>query len=98
MIARRHARHATADLDHHPGALVPEDGGEQPLGILAREGEGIGMANAGGLDLDQHLAGPWAVEIYGLDAERLACAGRQRRTNLHRSLLVGSNSCESISH
>jgi hypothetical protein len=45
------------DLQHDAGALVAEDGGEQALRIAAGEGELVGVADAGGLDLDQHLAG-----------------------------------------
>jgi hypothetical protein len=56
MIAGLQAGHALADLQHDASALMAEDGGEQPLGIGARKREIIGVADAGGLDLDQNLA------------------------------------------
>ena len=56
-----------ADVDHDARALVAEDRGEQAFRIGARERELIGVADAGGLDLDQHLAGPRAFEV---DASR----------------------------
>jgi hypothetical protein len=36
------------------------------------------VADAGGLDLDQHLAGARAVEVDGLDGERLATLRSKR--------------------
>jgi hypothetical protein len=42
---------------------MAEDGGEQPLGVRAREGEFVGVADAGGLDLDQNLARARAIEV-----------------------------------
>jgi hypothetical protein len=51
-----------ADLDHDAGALVAEDRRETGPPDRARQREGVGVADAGGLDLDQHLAGARAVE------------------------------------
>ena len=45
------------DVDDDAGALVPEDRREQTLRVGARQRELVGVADAGGLDLDQHLAG-----------------------------------------
>ena len=53
------AGHARAHIDHHARALMAEDRREQAFGIGARAGEFVGVADAGGLDLDQHLARPW---------------------------------------
>ena len=70
-----------ADLDDDAGALVAEDRREQALGIGARQRELVGVADAGRLDLDQHLAGLRALEVDLDDLERLAgregdgCAG-----------------------
>ena len=50
-------RHARADVDDDARALVAEDRREQALGVVAREREPVGVADAGRLDLDQHLAG-----------------------------------------
>ncbi len=51
---------------------MAEDGGKQTLGIRARAGEFVRMADTGRLDLDQDLAGAWSFEIDHGDLERLA--------------------------
>ena len=56
MVAGLHAGDALADFDHDARALVAEHGGKQALRVLAREGEGVGVANAGVRDAHQHLA------------------------------------------
>ncbi len=63
MVAGLDAGDAGADLEHHAGAFMAEDRREQPLGVGARQGEFVGVADAGGLDLDQHLAGLRAGQI-----------------------------------
>ncbi|EPX84601.1 hypothetical protein ruthe_01960 [Rubellimicrobium thermophilum DSM 16684] len=50
--------------------LMAEDRGEQPFGIRARQGEFVGMADAGGADLHHHLAFAGALELYLHDLER----------------------------
>ena len=57
------AGHARPDVDDDAGALMAEDGGEQPFGIGAGERELVGVADAGRLDLDQYLAGFRPVEL-----------------------------------
>ena len=37
------------------GALMTEYGREDPLGVIAAEGKGIGMTNAGGNQTHQHF-------------------------------------------
>ncbi len=71
MIARLHAGHARADFAHDARAFVAQHAGEKTFGIEPVERVGIGMADAGGHDLDQHLAclGPFQVELD--DFERL---------------------------
>ena len=71
MIALPQRRHALAGIHHDARALMATDGGEQALWIGAREGVFAGMADAGGLDLDQHLAFARTVEIDGLQTKRL---------------------------
>ena len=56
-------RDALADIDDDAGALMAEDGRKQALRIGARQREFVGVADAGRLDLDQHLAGARAVEL-----------------------------------
>ena len=72
VVARFERTHTRADLDHDAGALVTEDRREQALRVLAREGELVGMADAGRLDLDHHFAGARSVEVDVGDRERLA--------------------------
>ena len=83
MVAGTKRRHARAGLDHHARALMPEDRGEKPLGVLARERVGVGMTYAGRFDLDQHFALPGAVEIDGFDLERSAGLVCDSRLDLH---------------
>jgi hypothetical protein len=83
VVAGLQRGHARPDLDHDAGALMPEDSREQALGIGARKRELVGVADAGGLDLNQHLAGLWAVELDGFHLERLARLERHRRTHIH---------------
>ncbi len=85
MIAGRHRGHPRADLDHHARALVAEDGGKQPLGIVARQGEGIRVADAAGLDLDEHLARARPLEVDVTDFQGFAGAERDRCLGFHHS-------------
>src|SRR5262249_31010577 len=72
VVALLHRGDARPDVDHDARALVPEDRGEQAFRIGARARELVGVAHAGGLDLDQHLAGLRTVERHRRDLERLA--------------------------
>ena len=83
MIALFHRGHAGADIDDDAGALVAEDRRKQPLRVGARQGELVGVADAGRLDLDQHLAGARAVELDGGHFERLAGAEGHGGANVH---------------
>jgi hypothetical protein len=65
MIALLHAGHAAADIDHDAGALMAQDRREQAFGIGAGQREFVGMADAGGLDFDQHLALARPLELHG---------------------------------
>jgi hypothetical protein len=56
MIAGLQRGHALAHLHHDARALMAEDGREQPFRVGARQREVVGVADAGGLDLDQNLA------------------------------------------
>ncbi len=72
MIALLCRGYALADIDHHARALMAEDGGEQALRIGAGKGELVGVADAGGFDLDQHFALARAFQVNGFDRERLS--------------------------
>ena len=71
MVARLHAGDAGADLADHARALMAEDRGEDSLAVEAVERVGVGVADAGRHDLDQHLAGLGAFEVELDDLERL---------------------------
>ena len=75
--------HAGADVDDDAGALVAEDRGKQPLGVGARQGELVGVADAGRLDLDQNLAGTRAFELDRGYLKRLAGAEGYGGANIH---------------
>src|SRR5262249_30352388 len=83
VVALPHRGDARPDLDHDAGALVPEDRGEQAFRIGAGARELVGVADAGGLDLDQDLAGLRTVERHRRDLERLAFLERHRRPHVH---------------
>ena len=74
---------AGADIAHDTRALMAQDRGKQALRIGARQGEGIGMADACRLDLDQHLTGLGPFQIDRLDDERLAGFKRNCGSCLH---------------
>ena len=86
VVALLHAGDARADVDDDAGAFVAEDGREEPFGIGARAGELVGVADAGGLDLDEHLAGARPFELDLLDDERLAGFVGDGGAGLHRNL------------
>ena len=88
MVAALHRRDARPDVDDDAGALMAEDRREQALRIGAGKGEVVGMADAGRLDLDQHLAGLRAIELNGHDFERLARLDSDCGANIHGALLL----------
>jgi hypothetical protein len=66
-----------------PAPFMAEDRGEQPLGVRARQREIVGVADAGGLDLDQDLARLRAVEVHIHDLQRLSRFQRDGGTCTH---------------
>ena len=68
---------------HDAGAFMTEDRRKQALRIGAGKGEVVGVADAGRLDLNQHLAGLRAVELDGHDFERLARLHGDCGANVH---------------
>jgi hypothetical protein len=81
VVALLERHHAGTDVDHHARALVTEDGRKQPFGVGTGQRVVVGVADAGGLHLDQHFTGLRPIEIDGLDGQRGAglpghgCAG-----------------------
>ena len=83
MIALHDRRHAGPDVDHDSRALVAEDRGKEPLRIGAGQGEFVGVADAGRLDLDQDLAGARPIEIDLGHFERLSGGDGDGGAGLH---------------
>jgi hypothetical protein len=83
VIALFHAGDAAADIDHDAGAFMAEDRREQSLGIGAGQRELIGMADAGGLDFDQHFALARSVELNGRDLKRFSGGNSNGGANIH---------------
>ncbi len=86
MIALGQARHPAPDIDDDAGAFVAEDRRKQPLGVGARQGELVGMADAGRLDFDQHLAVFRAVELDRLDRQLFSGLVSDGSASLHERL------------
>jgi hypothetical protein len=72
VVALLERGHAGADVDHDARAFVAEDGREDAFRVGAGERVVVGVADAGGLDLDQHLAELRSFEVDGFDGQRLA--------------------------
>ncbi len=56
VIADLHRSHALTDRFDHTAALVTENAGKYAFAVLTGQGVGIGMANTGGNNANQHLA------------------------------------------
>ncbi|MNQ60962.1 hypothetical protein D3C85_752630 [compost metagenome] len=72
MVAGLERGDAFADFDHHARAFVAQHGGEQALGIIAAQREGIRVADAGVRDLHQHFAALRGRDVDFNDFQRLA--------------------------
>ena len=88
MIAFFHTGDAATDIDNHARALMAEDRRKQPFGVSARQCEFVGVANAGGLDLDHHLALARPLELHGGYFQRLSRGGGDGGANIHGIPLV----------
>jgi hypothetical protein len=64
---------------------VAEDAREDPFGVRAGERVLVGVADAGGLHLDQDLARARTVELDGLDRQGLAGFECDRGAHIHVS-------------
>lgn len=72
MLARLHVCDSLANRLDNARALVSQDDGESTFGVLSREGVGIGVADAGVVDLDADLVGLGGSNLNVLDGEVLA--------------------------
>src|SRR3546814_9935035 len=59
-----------ADLDHDAAALVAEHHRKQAFGVVTTERERVGVADTGGGDLHQHLAGARRIDVDLDDLQR----------------------------
>ena len=71
MVAGLDRGDAHADLPHDARAFMAQDRGENAFAVEAVERVGVGMADAGRHDFDQHLAGLWPFQVEFDDLERL---------------------------
>src|SRR5437016_935635 len=65
---------------------MTEDGREDAFAVEAVEGVGVGMANAGCLDLDQNFARLWSFQVELDDLQRFLCFKGDCSTCLHSSV------------
>ena len=83
MIADGERFDSGADFDHNARAFVPQNGGEKPLRIRARQSVGVGVAHAGGFDFDHDFARARAFDIDLFDCERRARLARHGGDGFH---------------
>src|SRR5256885_2223776 len=83
LFARCYAR---PNIDDDAGALMSHDCREEALRIGARQRVGVGVAHAGRLDLDKHLAGFRPVEPHRFDRQGLPRFVSHRRARFHAAL------------
>ena len=86
VVSRREPRHSGADLDHHAGAFVAQNGGEEALGIQTGQGEGVGMAYPRRFDLNQDFPLSGAFDLDRLDGQGISCLVSDGGANLHGGL------------
>ena len=70
MVAFLQRGDAWPHLDNDPCALVPQNRRENAFRVGTRERVIVGVANARGLDLDQHFAGLGALKVDGFNGQR----------------------------
>jgi hypothetical protein len=63
MIARLTGFNVRTHINHYPCTFMAQNRRESTLGVIARQGKGIRMANPCGFNLNQNLPGSGAIEI-----------------------------------
>ena len=71
MITRSKRCDAFTNLHHNASAFMTQNSGKQSLGIIARQSECVGMANARCFDFDEHLTFSRSINFYRFNAEWL---------------------------
>ena len=79
VIVLFHACYARPDINDNACPLMAQNGRKEPFGVGAGQRELVGVADPGGLHLDQNLPGLWAVEVDLGDLERLRPSRMQRQ-------------------
>ena len=69
MIALLQAGDTRPGINDDAGAFMPQDGGKDAFRVGAGQGEFIGMAHTGRLDLDQDLACLGSFQLNGFDRQ-----------------------------
>jgi hypothetical protein len=87
VIAGLYGRNRWSDLAHDPGAFMAEDERRLRRPITARRVE-VAVADTGGLQLDQDLAGARSVEIGRFNGKGLTLLPQDRGMNLHGRLAL----------
>ena len=72
VVVRFNAADVGADLDHNTSAFVSQYRRKQTLRVVAGQRKGVSVADAGGLDFDQHFSRFGPVQPHGFDGQRLA--------------------------
>ena len=88
MIARLHVGNSLTNRLDVTGTLMTEDNGESTLGVLAREGVCIGMADTSVVDLDTNFVCARGQNLNFLNGEVLASFPGYCGLLLHLSALL----------
>ena len=88
VVAGRDVVTPGADLAHDARALMAEDEGKMPFAVEPVERVGVGVADAGRHDLDQHLARLRPFEVELDDLERLLGLEGDGGAGFHRSAFL----------
>ena len=83
MVPGLEMSHSGADVDDDAGALVAQDRWKEALRVGARQRVFVGVADAGGFDLDQDFPFAWAVQLHGVDGQGLPGFKGDGGTNVH---------------
>jgi hypothetical protein len=88
MVTLFDARDTGTDIHDNASTFMSKNGWENTFGIGAGQSELVGVANAGGLDFDQHFTrlGTFEIELY--DLKGFACLKRYGCARFHTDLLA----------
>jgi hypothetical protein len=64
MISRLHRGHAFTHFNNDSSTFVSQYGWERALWVVARQGEGVSMADTRGFYFDHNLASAWSLNVH----------------------------------